>query len=223
MTGQRTLPGLGLTGFWALGSNLWKDENDINLRTLSALVQLSVISATTALPGSPADGDIYIVPTGGANAGKIAIRDNGAWAYLTPQEGWRGYARDTNTYLLFDGAAWAALTTGGGGGTTPVATSGRNHTGTADTFVLADANNLVTSNNAAAVAQTIPPDVFPLWTTLTVIQKGAGAVSLVAGSGVTLQPPPGQTLASAGKWATLAAVQVANNVWIASGAFGAAP
>ena len=38
---ERTLPGLGLTGFWDLGANNWKGGMDLNLRKLSLLVQLS--------------------------------------------------------------------------------------------------------------------------------------------------------------------------------------
>lgn len=111
---ERTLPGLGLTGFWDLGANNWKGGMDLNLRLLSALVQLRVKSATTALPGSPVNGDIYIVPTGGADATKIAIRDLGAWVYVTPPEGFLAWAEDTNKFLKFDGAAWVDLITAGG-------------------------------------------------------------------------------------------------------------
>ena len=49
---ERTLPGLGLTGFWDLGANNWKGGMDLNLRKLSLLVQLSVLSMTTALPST---------------------------------------------------------------------------------------------------------------------------------------------------------------------------
>lgn len=112
---ERTLPGLGLTGFWDLGQNEWNDGMDANIRKLSALSQLTVLSATTALPGSPTDGDIYIVPSGG-NANSVAVRDNGAWTYFVPVEGWRAWVRDTNMLVIFDGAAWAEFEAGGGGG-----------------------------------------------------------------------------------------------------------
>ena len=116
MTEPRTLPGLGLTGFWPLRSNGWKDANDVNLRMLSALVQLSVLSATTALPGVPTNSLIYIVPSGG-DAKKVAIYDESAWVYFTPAEGWLAYVKDTDKYIKFDGTNWVDLTTGGGGGT----------------------------------------------------------------------------------------------------------
>ncbi len=106
MSGERQLPGLGLYGFWTLGSNGWKDQNDGNLRMLSALVQASVLESVAALPGSPADGDRYLM-TAGANEDDIAIRDNGAWVYLTPAAGWSIYDIDAGVYLSFDGSAWA--------------------------------------------------------------------------------------------------------------------
>jgi hypothetical protein len=110
---ERTLPGLGLTGFWDLGYNGWNTANDINLRLLSALVQPRVISRTTALPGSPTDGDIYIVPSdAGSNPNEIAIRDNGAWVYIVPAEGFTAYVADANENVQFNGTDWVGLTAG---------------------------------------------------------------------------------------------------------------
>lgn len=113
---SRTLPNLGLTGFWDLHSGGWKPGMDSNLLTLSALVQPVVKSATTALPGSPTDGDVYIVPSSaGSNPNKIAIRDNGAWTYVTPKTGWEVYVIDTASRLRWSGTAWAAALVGGSG------------------------------------------------------------------------------------------------------------
>lgn len=113
MAGERTLPGIGLTGFWDLGSP-FKTGMDTNLRLLSAIVQSSVISVIDPLPASPVNGDIYLVDAGAAsNANEIAVRDNGAWVYLTPAEGWRVWNRATDEFLIFDGASWSALSSGG--------------------------------------------------------------------------------------------------------------
>lgn len=111
MAGERTLPGLGLTAFWNLGSNGWKDDMDANVRILSALVQLSVISRVTTLPVSPTDGDIYIDPDG-SPAGQIAIRDNGAWVYIEPKKGMVATVEDEDVLVWFDGGAWTSLPTG---------------------------------------------------------------------------------------------------------------
>ncbi|RWE77331.1 MAG: DUF2793 domain-containing protein [Mesorhizobium sp.] len=73
-----------------------------------------VLSRVTALPGSPTDGDIYIVPHGaGAHPDEIALRFEGAWIYLTPLEGWTAYVLDSNENVQFDGAVWNAVTTSG--------------------------------------------------------------------------------------------------------------
>lgn len=102
---SRTLPGIGLNGFWTLGEDGWKTGADENWRKLSALTQLTVKSAVTALPGSPTNGDIYIVPSGG-EANNIAVRDNGSWVYFTPTEGWKAWAQDENATYVFNGTSW---------------------------------------------------------------------------------------------------------------------
>ena len=107
MAGERQLPGLGLYGFWDLGSNGWKNQNDGNLRMLSALVQGSVMSFEATVPGSPTNGDRHVITSGG-DANKIALRDNGAWVYLTPTEGWTTYNIATNLFYKFDGSAWVS-------------------------------------------------------------------------------------------------------------------
>ncbi len=79
---------------------------------LDALVHLSVKSRSVAAPpGSPAEGDRYLAPTGatGAFAGHVnavAAFDNGGWAFLSPRAGWRLYVESENLLLVFDGAAW---------------------------------------------------------------------------------------------------------------------
>lgn len=62
-------------------------------------------------------------------------------------------------------------------------------TGTTDTFVLADNGGMVTYNNASGVAATVPPNASVAFATGTVIRLlniGAGAVTITAGAGVTI-------------------------------------
>ncbi|MFT4097193.1 MAG: DUF2793 domain-containing protein [Rhodoblastus sp.] len=79
---------------------------------LDALVHLSVKSRSIAAPpGSPAEGDRYLVPTGatGAFSGRVnavAAFDNGGWAFLSPRAGWRLYVESEGLFLMFDGTAW---------------------------------------------------------------------------------------------------------------------
>lgn len=107
MAGERTLPGLGLTGYWDLGSG-WKPGMDTNLRTVSVVTQMIVKSRVAALPGSPTNGDIHIL-TATADVNKIAARDNGAWVLLSPREGWIAYDEDTSTFIKFTGTEWDNL------------------------------------------------------------------------------------------------------------------
>lgn len=118
---KRTLPGLGLTAFWPQGDDTWKDEMDANIRALSALVNGSVKSRVTALPGSPSVGDIYIVPSGaGSNPNQLAVWDGDsgseAWVYLVPNAGWAFYVEDESKNYQWSGAAWAEFAGAGGGG-----------------------------------------------------------------------------------------------------------
>jgi hypothetical protein len=105
---SRTLPGIGLAGGRASGESGWATEMNANLLKLSVLTQLSVKSRVTALPGSPVDGDIYIVPSGG-DANKVAVRDAAAWTYYVPLEGMRAYVQDDDTVVTWNGTSWATL------------------------------------------------------------------------------------------------------------------
>jgi hypothetical protein len=85
------------------------------LRILDALVMLAVKDRDlSAPPGSPADGDRYLVnPAGtGAFAGKdnqIAHYRDGAWDFRAPQAGWICYVEDEDIAILFDGTDWLPL------------------------------------------------------------------------------------------------------------------
>lgn len=92
-----------------------------SLRKLDAIVQLAVVSAsTTAEPGSPADGAVYIVPAGKTGTHWAAYADgalgyyrDGAWVEIAPREGWLAWVRDDDEFLCFDGTGWEPLAGGG--------------------------------------------------------------------------------------------------------------
>jgi hypothetical protein len=85
------------------------------LRKLDAIIQLSVVSATTAAqPASPADGAVYILPSGKTGAhwsacanGALAYYRDGAWIEIPPREGWLAFVRDTGQLLFYSGSAWS--------------------------------------------------------------------------------------------------------------------
>jgi hypothetical protein len=82
------------------------------LRILDALVMLAVKDRDlSAPPGSPSDGDRYLVKaTGsGAFAGKdaqIAEYRDAAWTFHAPRAGWICYVEDEDAVLIHTGFAW---------------------------------------------------------------------------------------------------------------------
>jgi hypothetical protein len=92
------------------------------LRILDAVVQLSVLSATTtAQPASPADGDRYILPTGKTGAawsamaiGSVAAYQDGARTEYAPHLGWRAYIVTPASLVVWNGSAWTPVSAGGG-------------------------------------------------------------------------------------------------------------
>lgn len=103
----RQLPGIGLQGFETLGASGWNTFVDSNWRILSAWTQARVNSFVAAVPTSGvANGDTHIL-TAAPNANSMAIRDAGAWVYLTPLNGCRVYDEETQLYFTFDGTSWS--------------------------------------------------------------------------------------------------------------------
>jgi hypothetical protein len=86
-------------------------HNEALLR-LDALVQTSVRSRALATPpGSPANGDRWIVPpgAGGAWAGqtdRIAFWRETAWAFFVPTNGWRVQVEDERLAVIWSDGAW---------------------------------------------------------------------------------------------------------------------
>jgi hypothetical protein len=69
---------------------------------------------------------------------------------------------------------------------TPKLLSFNAQTGTTYTFVLSDADKLVTTSNASAVTVTIPPSVFSAGQQFDVQSIGVGLTTFAAGAGVTI-------------------------------------
>ena len=112
---SRTLPNIGLTAYWPLGDDAWKDGMDANLFALTILGQLVAESFVTGLP-APVEGKV-VLSTG---SNQIAIYENAAWKYITAKAGWLAWVKDPGGLYVFDGATtWNPVTTGGAGGGLP--------------------------------------------------------------------------------------------------------
>lgn len=91
------------------------------------------------------------------------------------------------------------------------------------TLVLTDAGTVVEGTGASAANLTIPPNSsvsFPLNTYIEVHQYGAGQLTIVAGSGVTLRyhsPTSAAAAKTAAQYATVGLRQRATNEWVVAG------
>ena len=128
------------------------------LQLLDGLVQLSVLDRDlTAPPGSPVDGDRYIVGSGATGAWtgwdlNVALWSDGAWLRLPPRTGWRAWVEDEAVLLVYDGSVWI--------GTTPAALQNMALLGLGTT---ADPANPFSAKLNAA-----------LWTAKTMAEGGTG-------------------------------------------------
>ena len=86
------------------------------------------------------------------------------------------------------------------------------------TLVLADKNKLVEMGVASANTLTVPPNssvAFPVGSTLTILQTGAGQCTLTAGAGVTVNGTPGLKLRTT--WSSATLIKRATDTWVALG------
>jgi hypothetical protein len=92
------------------------------------------------------------------------------------------------------------------------------NTATAYTLVLADKNKVVELNNAAAIALTVPADntvAYGTGTQITLLQTGAGQVTIAGASGVTVNATPGLKMRA--QWSSVTLLKRAANTWVAMG------
>ena len=131
----------------------------------------------------------------------------------TLAEGMYAYTNDTNTLWFYTGSAWESA-----GATTQGLTLNA-QTGTTYTLALTDSGKFVTQTNAAAIATTIPPNstvAFPIGTQVNLMQLGAGAITITAGSGVTLRSA-GSLVITNGQYAVATCVKIASDEWVLIG------
>ncbi len=111
---------LGLMISAADGDSFGTDFRKV-LRAIDALIMCAVLSrTTTAPPGSPADGDRYIVPAGATGSwsgqtNKIAswttkdpANPAGVWEFYTPKEGFVVYSIEDAAQYKFAAGVWSA-------------------------------------------------------------------------------------------------------------------
>ncbi|MCP3672729.1 MAG: DUF2793 domain-containing protein [Gammaproteobacteria bacterium] len=117
---MQTGPNMGVHYNWDLGS-YFKDDMDYNLKLIDAINQLGVISLSeTAQPGSPSEGDRYILPAAGltgsdwpGNEDTVAVFIGGVWEFHTPKAGWQAFDLGTGLPSWRNGDVWVSASTSG--------------------------------------------------------------------------------------------------------------
>lgn len=232
---------------WAPGTNqnsVPANDNSLRHQILNGLV---ISEATTAQPGSPTTGDIYILPAAPTGAQwatfaqfDLVIFDSGTWYPFAPVEGI--VVNIAGTLKQWDGSAYVDAAPGGGawGAITGTlsdqadlqaaldakAAAGipQNSQSTAYTLVLADANKhlLHPSSDTTARIFTIPANAsvaFPIGTAVTFVNQNAAGVITIAITTDTMRLAGAGTTGSR----TLAAngvataLKITSTEWIISG------
>lgn len=220
---ERILPGLGLRAFYDPGQRDWGTSVSEDLRTLSVLVQARALSRSTPLPASGAAGDVYIVPAEApANANALALWDGApgseAWVFLTPQPGWVVWIEDEVRAVRFDEVGWVAAPRPG---VVPI----RVLPGPGHTLELVDTGSILETSGASPIAITVAADAdvpFEIGTLIHVTQGGSGAVTVVAGAGVTLNGVAAGSGTLDGPWSGVALTKHGPDAWVIQGALAGA-
>lgn len=163
-----TTPKFGIPDLSDQQANAETTHNDA-IRLLEAMASRAVIDRDlSAPPGSPTDGDTYIVKAAGSGDwasqdNKIAVYITDAWKFITQAEGNSVYLQDENVDVLWNGSAWIAY--GGFQTLTDAAT------------VAWDAGKGTNAKVTLTASRTIgaPTNLHTGWIyTIQVIQPGAG-------------------------------------------------
>ena len=118
----------------------------------------------------------------------------------------------TNDVVYFNGSSWvnkyiAAI---------PSSTNAQS--GTTYTLVLGDAGKIVEIGNASSITLTIPTNAsvaYPVGTQITILQTGAGQITVAAPSGGTLNATPGTKLRA--QWSSATLLKRATDTWVLIG------
>jgi hypothetical protein len=84
------------------------------LQRLDAVTQLVVQSEMSAPPGTPGDGDCFLIASTATGdwanqAGKLAFRQDDAWIYISPREGWQAWFVDSGRPRVLQNGVWKDL------------------------------------------------------------------------------------------------------------------
>jgi hypothetical protein len=132
-----------------------------------------------------------------------------------------GLETDTDQFKIGDGTtAWTSLGYGGIAGPAGDPTLTINQQTDTYTVLLTDASKLIEMSNSGGINLNIPVDAsadFPIGTQISVLQTGAGQVTIQAVDGLTttINGTPGLKLRT--QWSAATLIKRAANVWVVTG------
>lgn len=139
----------------------------------------------------------------------LVLKTNGV---TNPVQNLQNLVNGTGISIVTDGSGNSTITATGSSSTAI------NPQTASYTAQLSDANNIVTMNVAGANNFTVPTNssvAFPVGSTITVIQLGAGTTTLTAAGGVTILTPASFTTRTQNS--TVSVIKLATDLWIAAG------
>lgn len=197
-----------------------KEEGIANNATASGAVTLTPLTSApdTTFSGSlTGDLPVTLSTVGAYNGARFRVIRTGQSNafYFTVQ----GRLVKQNEWLeyKYDGTNWVLSATGTLDATGNVRINAQ--TGTAYTLNLHDAGRMVTMNNAAANAITVPPNSsvpFGIGDSIDVASLGAGQTSVAAGAGVTIRSTNGR-LKLAGQYTVGTIRKIGADEWLLAG------
>jgi hypothetical protein len=154
------------------------------LASIDTKLAIRALSMTTDnQPGSPAEGDAYIMtasPVGAAWSSysqyDVAVYIAGAWTAFPPTGAITAYVVDQTKWVGWNGSSYTDLLQ-----SVSQYPGQREVTGTSDTLALTDAGKMIWTSNAAAVTVSIPDNssvAFEVDTRIDLCQFGDGVLTV---------------------------------------------
>jgi hypothetical protein len=163
---------------------------------------------------------IDALPDQAGNNGKYLTTDgtDASWATLNASPAMDDLSDVTvtsataNDVVYYNGTGWVNKYVA----SIPTLTNAQS--GTTYTLVLGDAGKIVEIGNASAITLTVPTNAdvaYPIGTQITILQTGAGQITVAGPSGGTLNATPGTKLRA--QWSSATLLKRATDTWVLIG------
>lgn len=168
----------------------------------------ATITGLSTLPSQTGNSGKYLT-TNGTAASWATINATPAFDDLTDVTITSATANDV---MYFNGTTWVNRYVNA------IPTVINAQTGTTYTLVAGDAGDVVEVNNASAITLTVPTNAsvpFAIGTQITILQTGAGQITVSGAGGVTLNSTPGNKLRA--QWSSATLLKRATDTWVLIG------